>query len=329
MRAFCVVALLLAAVLAPTPAAAQVGEQCFPETGFCIGGPFRRYWEANGGLPVFGFPITAARPERNRDTGETYLTQWFERNRFELHSDQVLLGRLGDDRLRQLGIDWRTQPKGAPVEGCDFYTETEHLVCDQATGLGFKTYWTTRGGLDFFGFPLTEARMETNASGDRVLTQWFERARFEWHPGNADEFKVLLGLLGREVGPPAGQPVVPPVAPAPPGTPESPCPSLAVPTGAGVRVAAAVSDPSPPQQSQVTVCGLVMRDGQPLAQTAMAVVWNFAASTPVCEGVSNEAGVATCTRPIGAAPIGQEVLIEVNFQVDGRWYDATTSFTPR
>jgi TolB protein len=32
-----------------------------------------------------------------------------------------------------------------------------------------------------------------------VLTQWFERARFEWHPNNPAEFKVLLGRLGDEV----------------------------------------------------------------------------------------------------------------------------------
>jgi hypothetical protein len=31
------------------------------------------------------------------------------------------------------------------------------------------------------------------------LTQWFERARFEYHPDNATEFQVLLGRLGAEV----------------------------------------------------------------------------------------------------------------------------------
>jgi uncharacterized protein YkwD len=40
--------------------------------------------------------------------------------------------------------------------------------------------------------------METNQAGDRVLTQWFERARFEWHPDRPAEYRVLLGLLGRE-----------------------------------------------------------------------------------------------------------------------------------
>jgi hypothetical protein len=40
--------------------------------------------------------------------------------------------------------------------------------------------------------------METNAAGDTVLTQWFERARMEWHPNNPPGFRVLLGLLGSE-----------------------------------------------------------------------------------------------------------------------------------
>jgi hypothetical protein len=43
--------------------------------------------------------------------------------------------------------------------------------------------------------------METNSSGDRVLTQWFEGARFEWHPRNPRAFKVLLGRLGAEMQP--------------------------------------------------------------------------------------------------------------------------------
>jgi hypothetical protein len=40
-------------------ASAQTDERCFMETGFCIAGPIRAYWEANGGLPVFGYPTIA------------------------------------------------------------------------------------------------------------------------------------------------------------------------------------------------------------------------------------------------------------------------------
>src|SRR3712207_5559188 len=85
-------------------AGAQGDQRGFPETNQCIGGRFRTFWEQNGALPVFGFPINAAADEVNRDTNQTYLTQWVERNRFELHTElaapyDVLLGRLGDDRL--------------------------------------------------------------------------------------------------------------------------------------------------------------------------------------------------------------------------------------
>ena len=41
--------------------------------------------------------------------------------------------------------------------------------------------------------------METNADGYRVLTQWFERARFEYHLLNPPASRVLLGRLGAEI----------------------------------------------------------------------------------------------------------------------------------
>ena len=36
---------------------AQQSERCFPETGYCISGRIRTFWERNGGLPAFGFPL--------------------------------------------------------------------------------------------------------------------------------------------------------------------------------------------------------------------------------------------------------------------------------
>jgi hypothetical protein len=56
-----------------------------------------------------------------------------------------------------------------------------------------------RESLALFGYPISEARMEVNARGDRVLTQWFERARFEYHPNNPAHDRVLLGRLGAEL----------------------------------------------------------------------------------------------------------------------------------
>jgi hypothetical protein len=201
--------------IAVKPAKAATG-RCFPETEQCVHEAFRMYWEQQGGLPVFGFATSAARPETHRDTAAQHLTQWFERNRLEHHPQNaepytILLGRLGEDRLLQLGVSWQMLPRASgPKSGCLWFEQTRHTLCNQEGSVGFKTYWETHGlrspglssyeqSLALFGLPLTEPRMEKNASGDTVLTQWFERARFEYHPANQQPYKVLLGLLGNEV----------------------------------------------------------------------------------------------------------------------------------
>jgi hypothetical protein len=214
MRRFLLIlsSLILVFIL-PRPTVAK--EQCFIDTApYCFVGTFSSFWASNGALPVFGYPISIAQFQVGTDQ-KTYLTQWAERNRFEFHPEnagtsyEVLLGLLGKERLLQLKRDIDPRETGA-IAGCLWFEETGHNVCDQASNLGFKSYWLSHGlqvpGLDpyarslqLFGLPLTGANLETNANGDTVLTQWFERARIEWHPNNPDEFKVLLGLLGSEV----------------------------------------------------------------------------------------------------------------------------------
>jgi hypothetical protein len=214
LQAMIALALVFAAL--PLSVAEAQARTCFPETGQCVEGRFREYWMQNGGLPVFGYPVTPMAEEYNFDLQGSFMTQWFERGRFELHPENprpydVLLGRLGADVLRKMNIDWQTEPTGNQQPDCLWFVETRHAVCDQAAGMGFKSYWQTHGlefdgrrgvsydeSLALFGLPLTEPRMETNSSGDRVLTQWFERGRFEWHPNQPDQYKVLLGLLGNE-----------------------------------------------------------------------------------------------------------------------------------
>jgi len=64
--------------------------------------PFRAFWEANGGLAVFGRPIS----EQFQEAGESGAPRWvqyFERQRLEWHPElaasgfAVQLGRLGDE----------------------------------------------------------------------------------------------------------------------------------------------------------------------------------------------------------------------------------------
>lgn len=219
--------LLLVALLAAShiPASyAQADQQCFEETGYCISGRLLSYWQQNGGLAVFGYPISAQGPETT-DDGQTVQAQWFERNRLELHPENqppydVLLGRLGVQRLEQEGRNWFTFPKAPPDEGaqagCQYFPVTGHRVC----GL-FLDYYQQHGlsglngdgSLALFGLPISEPAMETNSAGGTVMTQWFERARMELHPENAPPYNVELGLLGdevREAQYSPSQPVTPP-----------------------------------------------------------------------------------------------------------------------
>ncbi|MFV9503542.1 MAG: hypothetical protein AB4911_03160 [Oscillochloridaceae bacterium umkhey_bin13] len=167
------VALLIGLAVMPATITTAQSRLCFGEVPDCIEGRFAEYWQQNGGLPVFGFPIGPARMERVGD--RELLVKPFERNRFELHPDKarpydVLLGWLGDDRLRQLGRPWEQEPKAATTSqsGCQYFSETGHLVCEP-----FLSYWRTHGldldgrrgftvpeNLALFGLPLTEARME-------------------------------------------------------------------------------------------------------------------------------------------------------------------------
>src|SRR5262245_34766805 len=194
-------------------------EICFPnQCGVvaCLAEPFASYWKFNGGLPVFGYPITSASMAPLQDGNASLLTQWTERARLELHPEnpppyQILMGRLGAERLAELGRDpSQVGRENGPLEGCLWFEETGHNVCDQEAGIGFMTYWRSHGlqiaelsaynqSLQLFGLPLTTAEMETNSSGETVLTQWFERARVEWHPDNSQVYRVLLGLVGNEI----------------------------------------------------------------------------------------------------------------------------------
>jgi len=190
------------------PAAAPGEARTFPETGQTVSGRLLEYWNGNGGLEVFGLPLTAEDVRQTNDG--RFRAQLFERNRLELHPENarpydVLLGRLGTDSLFRQGRPWETLPREEPRPGCRFFAETGHNLCGP-----FLSYWRARGldlgdpgvsereSLALFGFPVTAVANETNPDGWTGPTQWFERARFEEHAENEPRYRVLLGRLGAE-----------------------------------------------------------------------------------------------------------------------------------
>lgn len=191
---------------------------------------------------------------------------------------RILLGRLGVERLAQLGRNPQHEdPESGPRADCLWFEITRHNVCNQEGDLGFKAYWETHGlsvpGLDaygrslqLFGLPLTAPRIETNSGGHTVLTQWFERARFEWHPNNPSEFKVLLGLLGKEVRMNGGTPT-PTSTPTTIPANSTPNPSTAMPTSPPVATATVAPYPQPtsPPVATATVAPYPQPTSPPVA----------------------------------------------------------------
>lgn len=162
----------------------------FAETGHVVKDGFLAHWRHQGALANLGYPMT----EEFVDPVSNRPTQYFERAVMTWHAEnsgewQVLLRRLGaelvEDRLNETPF----KPVTGASDGCTFYSETNHRLCN-----GFRTYWEDNGGLWMFGYPLSEEFTE-----DGRVVQYFERARFEWHPENAGTiYEVLLGRLGAD-----------------------------------------------------------------------------------------------------------------------------------
>jgi 5'-nucleotidase len=193
------------------PQAAE-GELCFNQPGVtaCVAPEFRAYWENNGGLAVFGYPMEAAKQEQTPEG--TFLVQYFERQRFELHPQNpapynVLLGRANDEVLVREGRNWREFPKPTEAQGNCRAFETGYTVCGE-----FLNYWRSQGlnfgdrgvsmreSLALWGLPLSQPREEQNIDGDTVLTQHFERARMELHVLRGKR-TILLTRLGAALVP--------------------------------------------------------------------------------------------------------------------------------
>jgi len=183
----------LAAAPASDPPPAT-GFAFFPETGHNVGLAIKRFYDTHGGLDIFGLPLTEVFDE------DGLKVQYFERARFELHPELppefyvslTLLGRHFTEGRGEPGFQWiATNPGGEHT----FYPESGHTL-----GGAFRGFWQGRGGLAAFGFPISEELGEINQQDGQFYTvQYFERARFEYHPQNAGTpYEVQLGQLGRQ-----------------------------------------------------------------------------------------------------------------------------------
>ncbi len=163
----------------------------FPETGHYLQGAFLSFWQQNGGLGRFGYPITE---EYIRDE-DGKVVQYFERARFELRvvNGQAVVdqGLMGKEYADFYDVEFSSVAPIANTSTQRYFPETGHTLQGY-----FKTYWENNGRLAFFGYPISEQLTVELSDGQNHLVQYFERVRMEQH-GNT----ILLGRLGIDLAP--------------------------------------------------------------------------------------------------------------------------------
>lgn len=188
---------------APTVAQAQPGAPAMhrsdpyrysAQTGHTIQPPITPAYDAAGGEAILGAPLT----EVFTDT-DGMRVQYFEGARFELSTAPDGSAQIARTLLGNLLTPGRSEDAFRPHEtntvptDAAFFPETRHTLRG-----AFRVFWEGNGGLSVFGYPISEALHETDGGRTEPrLVQWFERARFVYHPDAAPEAQVTLTPLGR------------------------------------------------------------------------------------------------------------------------------------
>ncbi|MGD8584844.1 MAG: hypothetical protein PVH65_02920 [Chloroflexota bacterium] len=181
----CVLLLLLlvgCAIATPTPTA-DSGKR----NGLPIAPEFQSFYQENGGLRLFGFPIS----EAYKDADSDRLIQYFQRLRLEYDSvqNEVLVSPLGQ---------WAVTAKpGIAYADLDLLTESPRS--DFKVEDAFLAFYQTYGGESLFGPPITE-----QLDGGGTRSQYFRNGRLDWVPEAQIDQRVQLARLGeahyRQVG---------------------------------------------------------------------------------------------------------------------------------
>jgi hypothetical protein len=152
-----------------------------------ISARFLSYFNQYGGTQTFGRPIST------EISNGGHVIQWFERARLEEWPElrgtryMVQSGRIGAEFTQ--GIAFPKQTFFVSQPGLRYFAETGHGLRDP-----FLSFWLQNGGLDVFGYPISDEVNEQLEDGQIHLVQYFERVRFEYHPAAGQQ--VQIGLLG-------------------------------------------------------------------------------------------------------------------------------------
>lgn len=174
---------------------------------------FLDYYNTTGGLTRWGYPTSEVFQE---EAGN--LVQYFQRGAVDWHWRPDLNAYVIDRRLAWdyfggdragAGNDQGTEPGTSNPNAGDPAGPWGHMVSDQAvngTYVGFKAFYEKLGGVQSFGFPKSEARVDSTSAGQLhiaaatpgFIRQYFQGAVMEYHPETPGT-PVQLRLLGDDL----------------------------------------------------------------------------------------------------------------------------------
>jgi hypothetical protein len=161
----------------------------FPETGHWVSGDFLDFFLAvDDPLALYGFPIT----DEFIDPILGVRLQYFQRARFEVkdlagQQPQIVLSPLGKyiyhpEEVQPLGLNTAAAPCKTVSPQYGGYS-----IC-----YAFLDFYLEHGGAMQFGQPISNLVLEGG-----LTVQYFENAKFEWHPEQHNGNWVVLADVGR------------------------------------------------------------------------------------------------------------------------------------
>lgn len=163
-------------------------------------GAIAAFWRSNGGVDFFGRPVSALLDE-TKAGGDRLLVQYFDCIRLEYR--QPSGGMPAHVRTGRLGIEAQTTGSPATLlpkilrgpQGVFTHNGTK-----VSTPQMFFNFWARNGGMPIFGYPVSPVLVDMVVGGRTVIAQYFECARFEYHPEYGGTLReVQLAPLGAQL----------------------------------------------------------------------------------------------------------------------------------
>jgi hypothetical protein len=296
----------------------------FPETEHNVSGAFLAFYDLHGGRAIFGYPLTRPFEEDGR------LVQYFQRARMELHRDaqgeRVELGLLG----QELGHSQPPIPASEipPPTHPDkrYFGETGHTV-----SFTFLQFYQDKGGVERFGYPITEWIIEPNGS----IVQYFQKSKMAWYPENPPGQRVQLGMLGTIYVEQHVDPIYkerePPYGPSQTPVPVTPTPG-SVPEGVTeVRMMSTLKRPVIGSNGKQTVYVYVFDQqdrGVPGASVDIEVQYQDGRTEPYALAGTNANGYSQLEFEVGSPPPGLVVIVNLNARYGDLAAQTSTAFLP-